>query len=230
MKQLNYSIVFMILVTGACTKKPKSLKEQASYVIGAKFGKSLREQNLDLDSGFLSRGIAEGYSGGELRLTEEEMQKALKGFDDKKKEGDHQLAEKNMSQGENFLAENKEREGVEVLPSGLQIEPLVEGTGPLPKDGDTVVVNYTAKTIDGAIFDTSASRRDPTQFHVKNVIPGWSEGIMRMKKGGKANIFVPPSLGYGERRMNRIPPGSVLIFETELVDIKFAPPKPKGKH
>jgi FKBP-type peptidyl-prolyl cis-trans isomerase len=92
---------------------------------------------------------------------------------------------------------------------------------------DTVAVNYTGTLIDGTEFDSSRRLGRPAEFPIKGVIPGWTEGLQLMKKGGKAKFFVPPELGYGDRPRQQIPPNAVLIFDVELLDVKASPPPPK---
>ena len=130
-------------------------------------------------------------------------------------------AEKNKAEGEAFLAKVKKEEGVKTTASGLAYKVLTEGTGPNPKATDQVTVHYTGKLIDGKVFDSSVKRGQPATFPLNRVIPGWSEGVQLMKKGGKATLYLPSNLAYGERGAGGvIPPNAALIFEIELLEIK----------
>ncbi len=130
-------------------------------------------------------------------------------------------AEKNKAEGEAFLAKVKKEEGVKTTPSGLAYKVLAEGTGPNPKATDQVTVHYTGKLINGEVFDSSVKRGQPATFPLNRVIPGWSEGVQLMKKGGKATLYLPSNLAYGERGAGGvIPPNAALIFEIELLEIK----------
>ena len=119
-----------------------------------------------------------------------------------------------------YLAENAKREGVMVKESGLQIEMLAEGYGRFPSIEDSVVVHYQGWMIDGTLFDSSIKRGKPAMFRLTGVVQGFREGLMNIRMGGKARLFLPSDLGYGTRGSgNDIPPNTVLIFEVELLDV-----------
>ncbi len=122
--------------------------------------------------------------------------------------------------GEDFLAENAKKEGVMTTASGLQYKITQEGTGNSPVATNTVRVHYTGTLIDGTKFDSSLDRGEPIEFPLNGVIPGWTEGLQLMKEGGKATLYIPYSLGYGERGAGGvIPPFAALIFDVELIAI-----------
>ena len=127
----------------------------------------------------------------------------------------------NRAEGEAFLAENAQREGVVTLPSGLQYEVLEEGDGATPRRRSTVVVHYSGTLIDGTPFDSSYSRGEPARFPVNRVIPGWTEALQLMQVGDKWRLFIPADLAYGDRGAGPvIGPGSTLIFEVELLEVQ----------
>ncbi|MAI56121.1 MAG: peptidylprolyl isomerase [Gammaproteobacteria bacterium] len=119
-----------------------------------------------------------------------------------------------------YLKENSMREGVVVLPSGLQYEIMVEGSGAKPGPRDVVTTHYHGTLIDGSVFDSSVERRAPASFPLDRVISGWTEGLQLMSVGSKWKFFIPPNLAYGDRRIPGIPANSTLIFEVELLDIE----------
>ncbi len=122
--------------------------------------------------------------------------------------------------GDKFIAENKDKDGIVVTDSGLQYRVIEAGEGDSPTASDQVTVHYTGKLIDGTVFDSSVERGEPTQFGVTQVIPGWVEGLQLMKPGAKYEFFIPQELAYGERgSQGAIPPFSALIFEVELIKI-----------
>jgi FKBP-type peptidyl-prolyl cis-trans isomerase FklB len=135
-----------------------------------------------------------------------------------------EATQKNAAVGQKFLAENKTKPGVKTTASGLQYKVLKEGSGPSPKETDTVVTNYRGTLINGTEFDSSYKRNEPVTFPVSGVIKGWTEALQLMKKGAKYQLFVPADLAYGARGAGQdIGPNETLIFEVELLDIKPAP-------
>lgn len=126
-------------------------------------------------------------------------------------------ADDEKSTGEKFLADNATREGVVVLPSGLQYRIITEGTGASPSLSDVVLTRYRGTFVDGRVFD---STDEPISLRVKQVVAGLEEALMLMKEGGKWEVFIPQNLAYGARGNSGVPPYSALIFEVELVSIQ----------
>ena len=127
----------------------------------------------------------------------------------------------NKKAGEKFLADNAKKEGVKMLANGVQYKVLKEGTGAMPADTSTVVVNYEGKLIDGTVFDASNRHGDkPAEFQVGRVIKGWQEALKAMPAGSEWEIYIPQELAYGAQQSGQIPPFSTLIFKVELVAVK----------
>lgn len=132
-----------------------------------------------------------------------------------------QVAQANRAEGEAFLKQNAEREGVVTLPSGLQYEVLAAGDGATPGRHSTVVVHYSGTLIDGTPFDSSIERGRPATFPVNRVIAGWTEALQLMQVGDKWRLFIPADLAYEDKGVGPIiAPGSTLIFEVELLEVR----------
>lgn len=204
-----------------CEKKANlgSDKEKASYAIGTQIGKSLKAQNADVDLTALNAGLADAVGGKEPRLKPEEMQAALMKLQEESMKKASEAAEKNQKEGQEFLEKNKSKAGVKTTASGLQYEVVKEGTGPSPKETDTVKVHYTGTLTNGEKFDSSVDRGEPAVFPVNGVIPGWTEALKMMKVGSKWKLYIPPNLAYGPQGRPGIPPNSVLVFDVELLDV-----------
>ena len=130
-------------------------------------------------------------------------------------------AAENRSIGAEFLQKNSQEDGVEVTASGLQWKLLEAGHGDRhPQASSKVRVHYHGTLIDGRVFDSSVKRGEPISFGLNQVIPGWTEGVQLMVEGEKRRLFIPAELGYGNHRVGDIPPGSVLIFDVELLAIE----------
>jgi len=203
----------------------KNYKDKVSYIIGIDIGKNIRNQSIDIDPDILARGIKDAILGKKPLMTEQEVQETMTAFQKemtaKQAEVVKKVGEKNKREGEAFLAENKQKEGVKTLPSGLQYKVIKAGTGKKPKLTDTVVTQYRGTLIDGTEFDSSYRRGKPATFPVNGVIPGWVEALQLMEEGSKWQLFIPPNLAYGERGAGReIGPNSTLIFEIELMSIQ----------
>jgi FKBP-type peptidyl-prolyl cis-trans isomerase FklB len=203
----------------------KTQKDKVSYAMGMNFGTGFRKQSIDIDPAILARGVRDALSNGKTLLTEDEARAILTQLqsDLRKKQQDaaQQVGEANKKQGLAFLEANKAKEGVVVLPSGLQYKVLQEGTGPKPAATDQVVCNYRGTLLDGTEFDSSYKRGQPATFPVTGVIKGWTEALQLMSVGSKWQLFVPAELAYAERGAGgQIGPNATLIFEVELISIK----------
>jgi FKBP-type peptidyl-prolyl cis-trans isomerase FklB len=214
--------------TGTRTATPvilKTQKDKVSYAIGVNIGMSLKKDSVDVDPAIFLRGLKDAVAAGKLAMTEDEMRTVMTALQSelrKKQEETMQAAgQANKKAGDAFLAENKTKEGVVTLPSGLQYKILKEGTGPKPAATDTVVCNYRGTLIDGKEFDSSYKRGQAATFPVSGVIKGWTEAVQLMPVGSKWQLFIPGDLAYGNRGAGPdIGPGTMLIFEVELLSIQ----------
>ncbi len=204
--------------------KLASQKDKVSYSIGMDIGNNLKRQSIDVDPDLLAKGVKDVLAGGETLLSFEEAREALVALQQELREQAierrKQDAERNRKEGEAFLAENRTKEGVVTLPSGLQYKILRSGDGASPTATDTVETNYRGTLISGMEFDSSYKRGQTAVFPVNGVIAGWTEALQLMKVGDMWQLFVPPELAYGERGAGPIGPNATLIFDVELLSIK----------
>ncbi len=188
-------------------------------------GANLHKQSVPVDPNIMARGLKDALAGGKTLLTEEEARAAITAVQNdmrEKQQAKMQVAgDANKKEGEAFLADNKSKEGVVALPSGLQYKVLKEGNGPKPTATDSVVCNYRGTLINGTEFDSSTKHGGPATFPVNGVIKGWTEALQLMPVGSKWQLFVPSDLAYAERGAGAdIGPNATLIFEVELVSIQ----------
>jgi len=224
---------------GAATAAPailKTDKDKRSYAIGLNIGgkvaNELKAGGVDMDSAVLARGIRDSLTGAKHLMTDEEVKTTLTALETELREkarADYEaMASANKKQGDDFLAANKSKEGVQALPSGLQYKVLKAGTGPKPAGTDKVSCNYKGTFLDGKEFDSSEKHGGkPVRFGVSEVIKAWTEALQLMPVGSKWQLFVPSDLAYGPRGAGQeIGPNTALIFEVELVSIE---PKAEDK-
>ena len=200
----------------------KNQKDKISYIIGMDIGTNLKKQSIDIDSNILAKGVKDALAGTKPLLTEQEIQETMMTFQKDMMAKQEEIGKKNKKEGEAFLAENKKKEGVKTLPSGLQYKVIKAGTGKKPKLSDTVTAHYRGTLIDGTEFDSSYKRGQPATFPVSGgMIPGWTEALQLMEEGAKWQLFIPSNLAYDEKGAGRdIGPNATLIFEIELVSIQ----------
>jgi FKBP-type peptidyl-prolyl cis-trans isomerase FklB len=204
----------------------KTDKDKFSYALGMNFGEKFRQQGLDVDPALFAKAFAEAFGTGKTAMSEQDMQTVLTAAaqEIRKKQAAVQAekSEQAQKEGDKFLAENKAKEGVVTLPSGLQYKILKQGTGEKPAPEDTVICNYKGTLINGTEFDASEKHGGPATFPVKGVIAGWTEALQLMPVGSKWQLFVPSNLAYGPQGPGDIGPNATLIFEVELVSIQKA--------
>jgi FKBP-type peptidyl-prolyl cis-trans isomerase FklB len=195
----------------------KTIEEQAAYAIGLEIGRDVLSNAPDANPDLVARGVVDAMRKVKPLLAPEEAQRVLDQFTAKKLGPG---AEKNLKDGLAFLAENKTKQGVLTTASGLQYFVTKAGTGRSPKETDVVRVNYTGMLLDGKVFDTT-SGKEPAEFPVNRVIPGWTEALQKMKVGDKWRLYVPSHLAYGPQGPpgGPIPPFATLIFDVELLSV-----------
>ncbi|ELY4597510.1 FKBP-type peptidyl-prolyl cis-trans isomerase [Cronobacter malonaticus] len=206
--------------------------QKAAYALGASLGRymenSLKEQEklgIKLDKNQLIAGVQDAFAD-KSKLSDQEIEQTLQAFETRVKGAAQAKVEKdateNEAKGKAFRDKFAKEKGVKTSSTGLLYKVEKEGTGAAPKESDTVVVNYKGTLIDGQEFDNSYKRGEPLSFRLDGVIPGWTEGLKNIKKGGKIKLVIPPELAYGKNGVPGIPANSTLVFDVELLDINPA--------
>lgn len=202
----------------------KTEEDRLSYSLGLIMGQRLTQDFEQLNVDAMAQAIKDLYAGGELKMTEAEVQETMQAFQQRmmleQQEAQAKAAEENLKAGQAFLAENGKKKGVVTTESGLQYQVLTAGNGDKPKLTDQVQVHYEGKLLSGEVFDSSYQRGEPVTFGLNQVIAGWQEGLQLMSVGSKWKIFIPSDLAYGPGGTGGpIGPNETLVFEVELLDI-----------
>lgn len=192
--------------------------DKLSYALGLVIGHNLNGMGVqNINNADFAQAVADVLAGNPTALTDAEAQKIVTDFLQQQEEAKGKEA---REAGEAFLADNAQKEGVVVLPSGLQYLVLEEGNGKKPAATDQVKCHYEGRLIDGTVFDSSYRRGEPATFPLNGVIAGWTEGLQLMGEGAKHRLFIPYNMAYGTRGAGAsIPPYAALVFDVELIEV-----------
>ncbi len=229
---VGVGLMFLLAVCWADEQAPlqdrnlKDPKFKDSYSLGYEFGATLKMRGVDLDADVLLSAARDALEGKKPALSVEEIRETLNQMKKKvlvmQDQRYREYAAKNLEESKEFMEANKSKPDVKALPSGLQYKVMTEGSGAVPKPSDTVKVSFLGRLKDGTEFDSSRGLESPVIIRVDGMMKGWTEALQLMKVGSKWQVFVPPWLGYGEKRFRLVPPNSVLIYEMELLSIEGA--------
>lgn len=199
----------------------KTEKQKLSYALGIYFSQSIAQQKDELDKDAFIQAIDDIFTNSKPKLTQEEIQTVLSDYQQKLASKMDAVASENKLKGEKFLNENKKKEGVVVLDSGLQYKVVKEGEGEKPGKDSFVKVHYHGTLIGGEVFDSSYERGTPVTLSLNQVIKGWQEAVPLMNVGSKWQIYVPSEMAYGSRGAGggAIGPNETLIFDIELLAV-----------
>ncbi|HKI89462.1 MAG TPA: FKBP-type peptidyl-prolyl cis-trans isomerase [Draconibacterium sp.] len=199
-------------------KKLTGELEKFSYSLGMSIAGNLIKSGVKtINPELFLDGVKDTFNGEMPKILPDEANRILEEFIAKANAGQ---GSENLEKGAKFLAENRKKEDVVELPSGLQYKVLKEGEGEIPTATDQVKCHYHGTLIDGTVFDSSVERGQPAVFPVNQVIQGWVEALQLMSAGSKWRLFVPPELAYGEQGAGgAIAPNSTLVFDVELLEI-----------
>jgi FKBP-type peptidyl-prolyl cis-trans isomerase FklB len=197
-----------------------TFQEKVSYIIGRDMATNLKKQGIDIEASSFTKGMQEVLEGKASTLSPDEIQQTMTQLQQEMGQKQGASGAENKQKGENFLAENKKKEGINTLPSGLQYEIINEGNGKSPSKSDQVTTHYHGTLIDGTVFDSSYERGQPATFPVNGVIAGWTEALQMMKEGAKWRLYIPSDLAYGSQGAGDvIGPNTTLIFDVELITV-----------
>lgn len=228
MRKVIICIVIILLAVPAWAAKPKTEDQKTLYALGVIITKQLSVFDLTEDEyDYVKMGINDAAAGKKLVVEPEDYGKNINTLAQERAKA---AAQKQKELAKPFLEKAATEKDAEQTASGLIYQPITIGNGAQPTASDTVKVHYTGTLIDGKEFDSSVKRGQPIEFPLGQVIPCWTEGVAKMKVGGKAKLICPSEIAYGDQgRAPIIPGGATLIFEVELLDVQKAPAPPVTK-
>jgi FKBP-type peptidyl-prolyl cis-trans isomerase FklB len=244
---MKSSLIFFLAlglgVTGVLADDKPDLtipNQKFNYALGLDIVTTFKQMDVNIDLKAFAAGMKDALAGNS-KLSEDEKKAAMdvlsKNMAAKAEQLQKLVSAENLKAGTAFLDANAKKEGVRIrevsgrngVKAQLQYKILQSGPpGPSPKDGDTVEVHYVGSLIDGSVFDSSIKRGFPATFGVTEVLPGWTAALKMMKAGDKWEVFLPPSLAYGEYPTSHIGPNSTLIFEIDLLSFYTPSQVPGG--
>lgn len=238
---MNRIVVVMVLAMGvlwlpvsaiaqppktSATPAPANNRAELSYALGYEAGLDLGRRRPDVDIAIVLRGVQDGYSRKQPEYAPQVMQQVIQAMQQQMiadaRAAYQKLAAMNLQKARTFFTENKKKQGVIALPSGVQYKVLGGGGGDKSPTVDSdVTLQYRGEFLDGTIFDNTEDRGKPVVFPVSQMIPGWREIITRMHVGDHWQVFIPPEQAYGIRgEPPRIGPNEALVFDIHLLGVK----------
>ena len=225
-KTLTAALVCGVLCASASVAQmPENATEeqQALYALGVAISKQVATFSLSgAELEVVMKGLKDGHGGKEGDIDLQALMPKLQQLAQTRAEA---VAQKEREESAKFLSERADKAkaaGGMVMESGLIYTETKAGEGASPSATDKVKVHYHGTLRTGEVFDSSVDRGQPASFGLNQVIPCWTEGVQKMKVGGKATLVCPPDIAYGDRAAGKIPPGSALVFEVELLEIESA--------
>ena len=237
---MKYLLITTLAIIGliACNAEAKSKKDlktskdSISYSLGLQWGMTLAKDSIQVDVDIVADAMKDALTNSkDQSMTMEQAASVLQNLvtslqakqqakQAKEMEEFAKKGEQSKTDGEKFLADNKSKPDVKTTPSGLQYKIITPGNATKPGPNDKVKVHYKGTLVDGSTFDSSYERNEPIEFPLNGVIPGWTEGMQLIGEGGKAILYIPYQLGYGDKGSPPvIPPFATLIFEVELLKV-----------
>ncbi|KUG23266.1 fkbp-type peptidyl-prolyl cis-trans isomerase fkpa precursor [hydrocarbon metagenome] len=222
MRKLIICVFIFLLVSPVWAATPQTEDQKALYALGADLAKKLSIFDLTADEfEFVKQGMSDVIAGKKLEAEPEAYQQSIGILFQARMIA---AAQRQKMLAKPYLEKAAKEKDAQLMASGLVYQSIKVGTGAQPKGSDVVKVHYTGTFIDGKEFDSSVKRGQPLEFQLDQVIPCWTEGLAKMKIGGKAKLICPSDIAYGDQgRPPIVPGGATLIFDVELLDAKAAP-------
>jgi FKBP-type peptidyl-prolyl cis-trans isomerase FkpA len=219
MRKIIICIVVLLLAVPVWAGQPQTEDQKTLYALGADLVKRLSVFNLSTEEyEFVKQGMTDAAAGNKLEADPEAYKQNINSLFQTRMQA---AAQKQKELAKPYLENAAKEKGAQKSASGLIYQQIKAGTGAQPKASDIVKVHYTGTLIDGKAFDSSVKRGQPVEFPLGQVIPCWTEGVGKMKVGGKAKLVCPSDIAYGDQgRPPIILGGSTLVFEVELLDVK----------
>ena len=210
--------IVMLTVPAFASSDPSTEEQKALYAIGVHIAKQLDFFNFTADEfEFVQQGFADKANGKKVIVDPEAYKQQISELAQTRIKI---AADKEKAKSTEFLENAAKEKGAIKTDSGLIYIPITAGTGKQPKSTDMVKIHYTGSFVDGKEFDSSVKRGQPIEIPLDKVIKCWSEGVSKMKVGGKAKLVCPSNIAYGDEGRSGIPGGATLVFEVELLDTK----------
>lgn len=203
---------------------PAEILEAYGFIVGLQSG--LRDFDLDEEEyEIFLKGLNRAQAGEDVPTDIDQILPQLQSYlGARQAEVVQKKGQANREKAAQFFADLQQRDDIESTDEGLFYETVEEGSGERPDTDSMVRIHYEGRLLDGTVFDSSKERGEPAEFPMSGVIPGMAVGLQQMQEGGKANLYIPADLAYGDQSQPTIPPGSALIFEVELIEVMEAPP------
>jgi FKBP-type peptidyl-prolyl cis-trans isomerase FkpA len=220
MRKLAFAALAALVLpaVGVAADELKDDDQKTLYALGLAVGRSLEVFKLnEKEFELVKRGLADQVGGKKAQVELDAYQPKIQALAQKRMAV---ASEALQAKDKEFMEKVGKEKGAQKLPSGLVLVPQKEGTGATPKETDTVKVHYKGTLIDGKEFDSSHKRGQPAEFPLNGVIKCWTEGLQKMKVGGKAKLVCPSSIAYGDQGRPPVIPGkATLVFDIELLDV-----------
>ena len=223
MKKILIPALTLLFTTTLISQNTMTQEQRISKMIGFDMGRNLQQWQYPFDLEMMLQGMRAGLEDQDPGFTMQELQQTLNQWAQERQAEQQARAgaatQQAHAEGRAFLEQNRQNEGVNETPSGLQYRVVRMGDGPRPAATDRVRVHYEGTLLDGTVFDSSFARNQDITFGLNQVIAGWTEGLQLMPVGSKFVFYIPADLAYGDRGMGQIGPGATLIFTVELFGI-----------